>query len=452
MNSNSTSGIHRKKLRKAEFGDLEVRPITAEENEQWDRLMKQHHYLGFRSLVGETIKYVALFHGQWIALIGWGSAAFKTRHRDAWIGWTKEQQWPRLKFIANNQRFLILPECQIQNMASKLLSLNLKRLSQDWVAIHGHPIVIAETFVDHQRFTGACYQAANWICLGKTRGFGRNGGKYYLHGHPKTVYVYSLCSNARSMLSASFLANELTGGSKSMTAIDLNQLDIGGEKGIIHYLTALADPRMARGIRHSFISVLAIGICAKLAGSKSFIAIGEWAADLPQSILEQFGCRYHEIKQRFIAPSEPTIRRTLQSVDPDELDRLSGEWFARHNTGKGISVDGKTCRGSGNGSNKPIHLLSAFSHEQKNVLAQRAVEEKSNEITAFIPMLKPLDLTGEVITADAMHTQCANAEFLVKEKQADYIFIVKENQKTLLDDIKAVEDKDFFPCKGNNAE
>ena len=139
-------------------------------------------------------------------------------------------------------------------MASKLLSLNLKRLSQDWVTIHGHPIVVAETFVDHQRFTGACYQAANWICLGETRGFGRNGGKYYLHGHTKTVYVYPLRSDARSMLSASFLADELTGVNKPMMAIDLNQLDIGGEKGIIHYLTALADPRMARGIRHSPVS------------------------------------------------------------------------------------------------------------------------------------------------------------------------------------------------------
>ena len=84
---------------------LTVRLITQNEQELWDQLMSKHHYLGFRKLVGESLKYVALLNDKWVALLGWGTAAFKCHHRDNWIGWTREQQWQRLKFITNNQRY-----------------------------------------------------------------------------------------------------------------------------------------------------------------------------------------------------------------------------------------------------------------------------------------------------------------------------------------------------------
>src|SRR5699024_1103704 len=111
-----------------------------------------HHYLGFRRLVGKTLKYIAILNDQWVALLGWGAAAFQCEPRDQWIGWSKEQRQKRLKYIANNQRFLILPDVRIKNLASKTLALNLKRLSSDWQHIFGHPILLAETFVDHHRF------------------------------------------------------------------------------------------------------------------------------------------------------------------------------------------------------------------------------------------------------------------------------------------------------------
>lgn len=119
--------------------------------------MDEHHYLGFRQLVGESMKYVAELNGQWVALLGCGTAAFKCGPRDEWIGWSREQQWHRLIFVTNNSRFLILPGVRIPNLASKILAMNLKRLSADWKVVFGHPIVIAETFVEHTRFAGTCY-------------------------------------------------------------------------------------------------------------------------------------------------------------------------------------------------------------------------------------------------------------------------------------------------------
>ncbi|WP_035156848.1 Druantia anti-phage system protein DruA, partial [Cohnella thermotolerans] len=82
-----------------ELTALIVRPIQSHEEAQWNTLMRTHHYLGFRQLVGESIKYVAEIQGRWVALLGWGTAAFKCSCRDQWIGWSKEQQWSRLLFI-----------------------------------------------------------------------------------------------------------------------------------------------------------------------------------------------------------------------------------------------------------------------------------------------------------------------------------------------------------------
>jgi len=426
-----------------ELRTLIVRPIRAEEEPQWNQLMAAHHYLGFRQLVGKSMKYVAELGSQWVALLGWGAAAFKCGARDEWIGWTREQQWSRLIFVANNMRFLILPGVRIPNLASRILSLNVKRLSADWMAVYGHPIVLVETFVDHSRFAGTCYRAAGWLRLGQTRGFGRSAGQYYYHGSSKTIYVYPLHRKAREWLSAPFLVPELSGGGIRMA--DLNKVNIDGEGGLLQRLKKLKDPRKRRGIRHTITSTLAIAICAMLSGARSFLAIGEWAQDLSQELLERLGCRYHPEQRRYIPPSEATIRRHLQSIDPDELDFIVNEWLAEQTDPDAVAVDGKTLRGSRGPDGKPIHLLSALLHKEGVVIAQKSVDRKTNEITKFKSVLEPLDLRGKVVTADAMHTQVEHARYLVEEKGADYFFTVKGNQGALKQAIEDLDDEDFSP-------
>ena len=92
--------LQKDKFDKMDLKSIVVRPIQADERETWDSLMSSHHYLGFRHLVGESIRYVALLNGEWVALLGWSSAAFKSRYRDEWIGWSEEQRWQRLKVTA----------------------------------------------------------------------------------------------------------------------------------------------------------------------------------------------------------------------------------------------------------------------------------------------------------------------------------------------------------------
>jgi hypothetical protein len=173
----------------ANVAGIVVRPVRCEERARWRQLMNAHHYLGFRPIVGQSLWYVATCEEQWVALLGWGAAALKCAPRDAWIGWTPWLKFRRLHLIANHVRFLILPDWHRPNLASRVLALNLQRLSPDWERYYGHPILLTETFVDAARFRGTCYLAAGWQVLGTTRGFGKHGPGYVAHGQPKLVFV-----------------------------------------------------------------------------------------------------------------------------------------------------------------------------------------------------------------------------------------------------------------------
>lgn len=422
---------------------VRVRPVSAPERARWDELMARHHYLGFRQMPGESVRYVAEFQGEWLALLGWASAAFKCGPRDRWIGWSPEFQWRRLPLVVCNQRFLVLPHVHIPNLASRVLSLNVRRLSRDWQAFHGHPVALAETFVDRARFTGTCYRAAGWLELGETKGFGRNAGRYYHHGRVKAVFVYPLVNKVQSALASAFLTPSLQTGASAI--VDLNEIKIEGEGGLVEVLRGVRDQRKRRGVRHKQVAILATAVAACLAGAKSFVAIAEWAANQSQNILERLGIQWNFRLARYVAPSEATIRRTLKSVDADEMDQRIGNWLAERANGTGLALDGKTLRGSKKAGGKPVHLVSALLHGEGVVIGQTAVSEKSNEITAVKPLLDPLDLTGKVVTADAMHAQVEHARYIVEEKKADYLFTVKANQPTLLSNIEDMPNRLFFP-------
>jgi SRSO17 transposase len=174
---------------------------TPEQEKLWNRLIRAYHYLSFRALVGERIKYlVSAADGRLLAALGWGSSVWKLKSRDLAIGWTPSLRQRHLPLVANNTRFLILPWVRVPHLASHVLGLIARRISRDWTLCHGHPLALLETFVDSERFTGACYKAANWISVGSTRGFSKTGRSFYFHGHPKEVLLYPLTPTFRHAL------------------------------------------------------------------------------------------------------------------------------------------------------------------------------------------------------------------------------------------------------------
>lgn len=414
-----------------------VRPIEAGELFSWRAQMERYHYLGDAPIVGECLRYFAFHGGELVALLGWGSASLHNAPRDRHIGWDSVAKRAHLHEVVNNVRFLILPWLRQPHLASRVLGANLRRLSNDWDTRYGHPVVLAETFVDISRFRGTCYRASNWLCVGETKGWSKSGTTYHFNGQPKSVWLYPLTRNNREYLRTTRVPTRRKG---RMTIIDVEKLPLDGEGGLFEVLKTIPDPRKARGIRHGIQSVLAITVCGAMTGAKSFIALGEWAAEQSPETLKRLGSK------RGRPPSERTIRRVLHAVDVKEVDHRTSAWVANQTqlAGRAISVDGKTVRGSRDGERKAIHLLSAVVHESSTVVAQVAVGEKTNEITHVKPLLANLNIEGAVVTADALLTQHKIADFIVKEKHADYVFTVKDNQPTMRQDIEALH-LDAFP-------
>lgn len=218
---------------------------------------------------------------------------------------------------------------------------------------------------------------------------------------------------------------------------------------LLFVLGGVTDPRKSRGVRHRLITVLAAAVCAVFAGARTYVAIAEWAHDLPISVRVRLGMGRR-------APSESTIRRVLQSLNTDELDRAVSGWLtaraidraAAADRGaatdrataarscrsggpmRSIAVDGKTARGARRIGGQAVHLFAALDHSTGIVLGQTEVDAKTNEITAFAPLLDRIDITDAVITADALHTQDRHAHYL-HERGGHYVFVVKNNRPKL---------------------
>jgi predicted transposase YbfD/YdcC len=202
---------------------------------------------------------------------------------------------------------------------------------------------------------------------------------------------------------------------------------------LLDLLAQVPDPRKRRGRRHPLAGLLAVGIAAVIAGSKSFAAIGQWAADAGPEVLAVLGAVRGPAE-------ESTFRRAFALVSPGALDRVLGAWLYTRAVQAGgrlvIAVDGKTVRGARNKEGKAPHLVAALAHGIGAVLGQVAVDAESNEIPAVRDLLKAFaSLAGAVITIDALHTQSDTAQ-VITGRQADYVMTVKGNMPTLYKRLK----------------
>ncbi|SRR6266508_36294 len=216
-------------------------------------------------------------------------------------------------------------------------------------------------------------------------------------------------------------------------------------RSLLDDLAQITDPWQRRGRRHALGAVLAVAVAAVLAGARSLAAIGQWTADAPGPVLAALGTRRDPLRRVWRPPGEATVRRVLARVDPDALDQVIGRWLADQQLPpatrpppaaqqawrQAVAVDGKTLRGTGHHGRSQVHLLAAMNHTTGAVLAQTDVDATTNEIIQFRPLLERLDLAGRVVSADALHTQHAHADWLVTQEHAAYLLIVNSKQPAL---------------------
>jgi predicted transposase YbfD/YdcC len=217
-------------------------------------------------------------------------------------------------------------------------------------------------------------------------------------------------------------------------------------RDLLAALARVPDPRDPRGVRYGLVPVLAVAVCATLAGARSYAAIAEWVADAPARVRAGLGL------PRGAVPDLATIWRVLTSVDAAALDAAVGEWVGSRltaaRTGRRravLAVDGKTVRGARAADGTAPHLLACLDHATGTVLAQVAVGSKTNEITMLAGLLDQVsDLTGTVVTMDALHAQRDHAAYLHK-RGGHYLVTVKANQPGLLARLRSLPWKDVKP-------
>ena len=163
-------------------------------------LVGTYHYLGYQQATGAQLRYLAYFQERALACLSFGPAAWKIGARDQFIGWSAHARQQNLRWVVNNDRFVILPGIRIKCLASHLLSRAVCQLRRDWQKVYRHDLALVETFVEQQRFAGTAYAAANWICVGQTLGRGRNDRNHTQAAPIKTIWLRPLRADFRSFL------------------------------------------------------------------------------------------------------------------------------------------------------------------------------------------------------------------------------------------------------------
>ena len=415
---------------------VSVRLLEEHERRSFDQLLIDRHYLHDARLGGQSLRYVAELDGQWVALVSFSAPSLHLKAREKWIGWSPRQRARRLSMVVNNSRFLVLPErASFPNLASRVLSLCLRRLSDDWRERWGHPVLVVESFVDEERYRGTCYRACGFEAVGATKGFGRDKRDFYVrHDRPKQLYLRALRPDAQARLRRARWSKEWA----------QYETDVAGPcpfragelRGLLDRLDSMKDGRSGHGLQHRQRYVLACAAVASLMGAGGYRAFANTCGKFTQRQLRALGATVNERTGSFHAPSASTFQRACSRIDPAHLATLVGRWLAEQEIGAlaQLAVDGKVLRGSSRSDGKAVHLLSAVTHQLRLTIDQIAIDEKSNEIPAFATLLEKVKPPpGALITADAMHCQQESARIVLQDYGGDYLFGLKGNQSGILE-------------------
>lgn len=412
--------------------ELRVDLISAKQKSQWDRLVRQHHYLKSARLVGEQLRYVVTdARGRWLALIGWSAAALHLKARDQSIEWTKAQREARLHWLAQNSRYVILADRQqLPNLATRAMGLCLRRLSGDWQKVYGHPIVMVESFVDRQLFRATAYKAGGWEALGYSSGFKRVSQDFYQrHDRPKELWVKALAPRAWDWLRAEHLPAHLARYEKAVPPAC--GVVPGQMSSLWERFEQVPEWRQPNGKRHRLPTVLTIIALACLAGvGQGYRAVSRLAERLTKLQRRALRCWVHPDTGRFHVPSEAVFQRVLQAVPRVRVEAMVLSWqeqmLGAVPATDAVVIDGKEVRGG------DLMLVNAVAQPSQRVLGVEPVDCKTNEIPTARTLIDRLDLTGRLVQLDGMHTQHQTVHQILYEKGADYSLILRDNQPTLL--------------------
>lgn len=427
---------------------VEIRVIKTRERKRFDALMGDHHYLGEGHPAGDTMRMVAEIDGQWMGLLMWGSAAYRLKHRDEFIGWTPTQRAQRQKLVVQNRRFCLLCERKEHpNLASRILGATTKALPQLWFDEFGYKPLLAETFTDIEAYAGTCYKASGWLPLGKTKGFSRHHADFYVpNDRPKKLWVKELQPDAPAVLRAMTLSEECRAGAES-DADGVLPIATAQMESLHVALSGVCDPRASNITFHigSILSIVAMGV---FSGYFNLAQIVRFANRLRNDQRIVLGLPRFAPESSFRkAPSYKVFYNLLKGLDVDAFAQILSEWLAQHSgtLPRALALDGKFIRDT-------VGLVCLVEHETGVPLVMARASQKEGEgeyceLKVGQRMLEQQpDLTNALITADALHCQIRTAQGIVA-RGGEFLIQTKANRKSTHDSAARLTESlpPFFP-------
>ena len=426
------------------LGQMEVRRLVRPQDlKRCDQILVQHHYLHSAQLVGEQLRYAVVWQGRWLAVAAWSAAALHLKARDAFIGWTEAQRRERLPLVVNNSRLYVMPDGHYPNLVSRFMKLMLGRLSADWQSVWGHPVALAESFVDPNLYRGTAYKVSGWSQLGYTRGWKRSAVDFYEpHGVPKQVWIRELDKHACAKLRAAQLPAAWAGAlrpPRPRCTVKVREMESLMER----LGRDLPEFRRRQARAYPLAGMLGLITMAMFSGvSRGYEDLEDYAATLSQPQLRALRFRPSPRTGQVRYPRRTTFARVLNGVDVALLQRVL-LWWQEQVLGPVqddlVIIDGKEIR------HADVTSVSAVSGSGR-WLGSTLVPATSNEIPTGRQQLAQLDLVDKIVLADAAHTQVAQARQILYDQGGDYLFTVKKNQKELFATLETLcADQPFSP-------
>ena len=275
-------------------------------------------------------------------------------------------------------------------------------MSADWSALYGHPLELAETFVDPSRFHGGVYDASNWVRVGRTKGFARHNGSYTdPHAAPKEMFVRPLHRAARTRLAH---PDERPEWACRAIPVRYTHAEL---RSLRDLFAGLPDCRRGQGRKHALATVLSVCALARLAGLSGPAATERFARQLDQAGLRALGAWRDPTAGRWVAPSDSTLCRVLADTDPDALAGVLRQWAAPRLAPAGtpvLAADGKRIRGANRHADGACFETVTLVTHGGRPLASRCCRDEGGENAALRALPDDVDLRGCVVTLDALHT------------------------------------------------
>ena len=409
-----------------------VRVVRKSEERRFRDLSGKFHYMGEGAPAGDTLRLVVEEDGRWVALLLWGAAAYRLKHRDGFVGWDPALRARRQKLVVQNRRFVLLSEPGARpNLASQVLGRVTRELPALWRGRFGYEPLLAETFCDIEARAGTCYKAAGWTPLGLTKGFSRHAADLYVpNDRPKKLWVKELRPGAAALLRSPQLPPECVRGAAS-DADGVLPLGAAQVESLHAALCGVPDPRAGNRSFHigGMLSVVAMAL---LCGHRDLSAIVRFANRMHHNHRVALGMpRFAQGGTYRKVPGYTALRNLLRQLDPDAFASVLGAWLAAHSgtLPKSLALDGKFIRNTvgvvclaDHATGVPVAMATASQKEGEGARCEMKVGQR---------LLRETNLANAIVTADPLHCQRETARTVVAGG-GEYLFQAKANQKGVL--------------------